>query len=305
MNYHQLDLNLLRIFNVVMTELNVTRAAERLQMTQPAVSNALNRLRKILKDDLFIKVPSGVSPTLKAKEIWLPIRNSLNQIQRTLEPQDFIPMEASTVFTIAINDFIAHLILPELIPLLDMSAPGVSLRTVPSVNINVPTLLEQAKIDAAIGVFPNISERLRSSLLFASPFICVMRREHPLAGQNLTLENYIKSKHILVTLTGEPTGWIDKMLQERGLTRHIATTVNQFSLVPKLLAKSDMIVVLPTRILDICETSDQLSWIELPTELQAAPSVLTMLWHERNHQEPAQKWLRTQILTVCDAFVIT
>lgn len=302
MNHDQLDLNLLRIFNTVMTELNVTRAAEQLNMTQPAVSNALNRLRKGTGDELFIKTPSGVSPTLKAKEIWLPIRDSLNQIQRTLKPQEFVPMETSTKFVIAMNDLIAHLILPKLVPLIAILAPNASLRTMPSVNINVPTLLEKAEIDIAIGIFPEISSRLRSKFLFSSSFVCFMRYEHPLVSQALTLDNYVQSKHLLVTLTGEPTGWIDRILHQRGLTRHIAATVNQFSIAPSLLLRSDMIAVLPTRVLDLYEVDEQLHCTELPIELQKSPSALTMLWHERTHQNSAREWLREQLIEVCKVF---
>jgi DNA-binding transcriptional LysR family regulator len=299
MNYEQLDLNLLNVFNAVMTELNVTRAAQRLHMTQPAVSNALNRLRLLLKDELFLKVPSGVRPTPKALELWQPIRDALAQIRQVLEPAEFDPAIAATTFTVAMNDFAAHLLLPKLVTVLEALAPDVNIHTVPTTNINAALLLEQAEIDLAIGVFPTANPRLRSHSLLTSPFTCVMRRDHSFASQPLTLERYVQAKHLLVTLTGEATGFIDSMLQERELKRRIMLTVNQFVVAPQIIANSDLLAVLPTRIVEISEFSDQLHTTPLPIDI--SPSTLKMMWHERHHLDSAQVWLRSQLTTLSTA----
>ena len=214
MNYESFDLNLLNVFDAVMTELNVTRAAVRLNMTQPAVSNALKRLRHVLNDELFVKVPSGVSPTPKALELSQPIREALNQIRQTLEPTEFNPATERATLTIALNDFMANLLLPPLVKILEDLAPHINVRTIPNTHINAPMLLEQAEIDIAIGVFSNLPVRLRSHTLFSSPWICAMRRDHPLATHTLTLETYVQATHVLVTLTGESTGLIEPLLQD-------------------------------------------------------------------------------------------
>lgn len=297
MNYEQLDLNLLAVFDAVMTELNVTRAAERLHLTQPAVSNALKRLRYLLNDELFVKVPSGVSPTPKSIEIWHPIRDALAQIYQTLQPVKFNPATATATVTIGMNDLIANLVLPKLIAVVEKSAPSINIRAVPSTNINAPMLLEQAEIDIAIGVFANPSPRLRSHTLFISPFTCVMRRDHPLASQKLTLERYLQAKHLLVTLTGESTGLLEPILQERGLKRRIGLTVNQFGIAPQLIACSDLISILPTRIVEESEFYSQLHLSTLPIEL--TPSIVKMMWHERNHLNTAQEWLRFCLIEIC------
>ncbi len=299
MNYEQLDLNLLVIFDAVMTELNVTRASERLRMTQPAVSNAIKRLRRLLNDELFVKVPSGVSPTPKAMEIWHPIREALGQIRQTLEPTAFDPATANATFTIAMNDSIASLVLPKLVTVLEKSAPNVDVRIIPTTNINAPHLLEQAEIDMALGVFVNPGSRLRSQTLFDSRLVCVMRCGHPLAGKTLTLERYVQAKHLLVTLTGESTGLVEPLLQERGLKRRIAMTVNQFNLAPQLLAKSDLIAILPTRIVEVSGLADRLHLVPLPIEITTP--VVKMMWHERNHYNQAQSWLRSQLFTICES----
>lgn len=297
MNYEQLDLNLLKVFDAVMTELNVTRAAQRLQMTQPAVSNALKRLRRSLNDELFAKVPSGVLPTPKAVELWHPLREALTQIRQTLEPGDFDPAIATMTFTIAMNDFAANVLLPKLITVFEQLAPTVNIRTIPTTHVDAAMQLEKAEIDIAVGVFPDSSLRLRSQLLFTSPFTCIMRRQHPLADQRLTLKRYVQAKHLLVTLTGEPTGFIDLILLEQGLKRRIMLTVNQFAVAPQLVAGSDLLAVLPTRIVKMSSVFDQLHLT--PPPLEILPSNLKMMWHERNHSDSSQAWLRSQLVSLC------
>lgn len=300
MNYEQLDLNLLRVFNAVMTEQHVTRASQQLHMTQPAVSNALNRLRSLLDDELFVKVPGGVRPTLKAIELWPPIRDALAQIRQALEPNAFSPETDTATFTVAMNDLVAHLLLPKLVTVLETLAPGVDIHTIPTTNINAATMLEQADIDLAIGVFPEPSSRLRLYSLLSSPFTCVMRYDHLLSKQLLTTEEYVQAKHLLVTLTGETTGFIDILLQEMGLKRHIMLTVNQFSIAPQIVAESDLLAVLPVRLVEMSSFADQLHAKQLPIEI--SPSTLKMMWHERNHLDSAQIWLRSQIIALFNQF---
>jgi DNA-binding transcriptional LysR family regulator len=297
MNYEQLDLNLLRVFDAVMTELNVTRAADRLHLTQPAVSNALKRLRHLFNDELFIKVPSGVRATPKAIQVWQPLRDALIQIRQTLEPSQFEPAIATTSFRIAMNDFTANLILPELIRMIEATAPGINIRTIPTTYINAPMLLEQAEIDLAIGVFSTPGSRLRSHALLTSPFVCIMRQGHPLTRRKLTLERYVRAKHLLVTLSGESTGLIDPLLQERGLERRIALTVNQFAVAPQIIAQSDLVAILPLRIVQLSGFIHQLHLVPVPVEL--APTTLQMMWHERNHLEVEQQWLRGLMISLC------
>jgi DNA-binding transcriptional LysR family regulator len=274
-NYEKVDLNLLRVFDAVMTELNVTRAANRLHMTQPAVSNALKRLRYLLDDELFIKAPSGVRATPKAIQVWQPLRDALVQIRQTLEPTQFEAATATASFRIAMNDFTANLVLPKLVSLIETMAPAIDIRTMPTTYINAPMLLEQAEIDLAIGVFANPGSRLRSQALLTSPFVCIMQRGHPLASQKITLEQYVQAKHLLVTLSGESTGLIDPLLQERGLKRRIALTVNQFAAAPRIVVQSDLIAVLPLRIVQLSGLAEQLYLTPPPIEL--APTTLQMM----------------------------
>ncbi|BAZ17795.1 transcriptional regulator LysR family protein [Calothrix sp. NIES-4071] len=296
-HYEQIDLNLLSIFEAVMTELNVSRAAERLNMTQPAVSHALRRLRRITNDELFIKVPSGVSPTPKALELWAPIRESLLQIRQVLSPTVFDLEKATHTFTLSMADYTAALLLPKLLPILEKTAPNINLRTVPNTNINAINLLEQSSIDIALGRFFRPSARLRVQDLTSDRYICIMRQGHPLASKKLTLKQYVNANHLLVSLTGEATGFIDEQLREKGLQRRIVITVNQFNLVPELIANSDLISAIPLRTLQRSPLKEQLHVAELPIEV--APALLQMMWHERKQREPAHEWLREIIVEIC------
>lgn len=294
--HNQIDLNLLHIFEAVMMELNVSRAAERLNMTQPAVSHALRRLRRITNDELFLKVPSGVSPTPKALELWGPIREGLVHIRLALSPPSFEPSSSMQTFTLAMADYSVALFLPKLLPILAHSAPNINIRIVPNTNINAAKLLEQSEIDLAMGRFYRSTVRLRVQEIIGDRYICIMRKDHPLAHKRLTLKQYIKADHLLVTLTGEATGLVDKQLREMDLSRRIALTVNQFTLVPELIAGSDLISAIPLRMVERNPFRTDLHITELP--LKIAPAFLQMMWHERSQVDPAHEWLRSQLFEI-------
>jgi DNA-binding transcriptional LysR family regulator len=294
-----IDLNLLVVFDAVMAELNVTRAAEALSMTQPAVSKALGRLRRIFNDDLFIKVPSGVKPTPKASELWLAIRDGLAQIRQATQPSSFDPATSTATLTLAMNDYVAFLLVPLLVQHLEQHAPGIDLRLIPSTNINTPTLLEQSEIDLAIGWLPDAKGRLRTHTLFIEHYVCAMRRGHPLARKKLTLEKFIQAKQLLITLTGEPVGFIDQILQEKGLQRRIAVTVNQFALAPEIVASSNLIAAINTRTIQKSGLENRLHVTPLPFDLK--PIYVKMMWHERSTRNPLHIWLRTLIAQVCES----
>ena len=298
MHIDKIDLNLLTIFEAVMTELNVSRAAERLNLTQPAVSHALRRLRRITNDKLFTKVPSGVSPTQKALELWEPIRDGLLQIRQALTPTAFDPSTSAQTFTLSMADYTAALMLPKLLPILEQTAPGIDLRIIPNTNINAVSLLEQSEIDLAFGRFFRPGARLRVQEVMRDRYVCIMHQGHPLARKRLTLKQYVNAKHLLVSLTGEATGLIDEQLREQGLKRRVMLTVNQFTLVPELVATSDSIAAIPQRILSKSAYASQLHIAELPVEMAIAE--LQMMWHERKQRDPAHEWLRSLMIELCD-----
>jgi DNA-binding transcriptional LysR family regulator len=198
MSFLSLDLNLLRVFDAVMTEQNLTRASNRLAMTQPAVSNALRRLRDALGDELLIRTAHGVKPTSRAEEIWPTIRRALSDLEEAVKPSTFEVSKTQATFRLAMPDATAALWLPALVRSIEHDAPGINIRMVPLTTRDPRPLLLQGEIDLAIGSFPGVLSQLaggspgavRHERLYSGDYVCVMRRNHPLARTELTLDAY-------------------------------------------------------------------------------------------------------------------
>lgn len=297
MNLAGIDLNLLVAFDALMQERNVTRAGKRIGMSQPAMSNALNRLRHLVKDDLFLRGPRGMRPTPRAVELAAPIHQALSQVEAALSPAAFDPATAASTFRFSMADYAASLILPPLAERLEETAPEVDIRVRPD-TLTGPQLLDRNEIDFAIGYYADYPDRFRGVTLFEERYVCVMRRGHPLARKRrITLEEFVAAKHLLITLTGEATGFVDRMLSERGLSRRVAMTVNQFLVAPLVIQNSDMIITLALRTAKRFADVNKLHIVPLP--LERAPIKLTLLWHEQLSRHPAHDWMRSLLVDIC------
>ncbi|MGB8275293.1 MAG: LysR family transcriptional regulator [Alphaproteobacteria bacterium] len=297
MNLAGVDLNLLLVFEALMRERNVTRAGQRIGMTQPAVSNALNRLRHVLKDDLFLRGPKGMRPTPRALELAGPVHQALESIEKVLAPAEFDPATATSTVRLAMNDYSASLILPPLAHLLDERAPNMNIRVFDSDDVDTFRLLDYNEIDLAIGYFTEHPDRFAGVPLFVETYVCVMRRGHPLARSQITLEEFVEAKHLQITLTGEATGLVDPLLKKRGLTRRIAMTANQFLVAPLIIQNSDMIMTLARRTALRYADANNLHFVPVP--LEPDPIQLTLLWHKELSRHPAHEWLRAQLIEIC------
>ena len=297
MNLAELDLKALLVFDAVISERSTTKAGYRLSMSQPAVSSALNRLRHALKDELFIRGGDGMRPTPRALELAAPIRQALIQLREALDPMEFIPESAVRTFTFAMADHAAALILPPLAERLEKLAPQIDIRIKPNTNINAPELLDAGEIDFAIWLFLNPPERLCVASLIQDEYVCAMRRSHPLVHKPLDLDRYLKAKHLLISLSGEPTGFVDLLLESQGLQRRVAMTVNQFSIVPRILRQSNLIVTVVRRAITLSPYASELMTKPVPLAIQ--PSALSLLWHKRLSHHSANEWMRLQLLEIC------
>lgn len=294
-----MDLNLLRIFDAVMTERNVTRAASALHMTQPAVSNAINRLRLTLKDPLFVKIQGGVLPTQRAELLWPPIRDALARIADTLERNDFDPARSEAVFRMAMSDYVADQVIRPLFVEQQSVAPNVRIHLHPYSLDNAGVLLEKGEVDMAAGVYSNFGSSLRTLPLETLTYVCAMRKGHPLLAQpRFTLDNFLRARHLMVSLLGTPT-LIDHELAPHGYKRNVVLTINQFALAPRLLAETDLICVVPLNTVRNSPYSHLLEAVEAPFPF--APRTVNLIWHERSDNVPAHRWLREEILKVCQA----
>lgn len=307
MSFLTLDLNLLRVFDAVMTEQNLTRAASQLAMTQPAVSNALRRLRDALGDELLIRTAHGVKPTPRAETLWPAVRRALGELEEAIAPeQTFDIATARNTFRLAMADSTAALWLPALVRSIEREAPGLTMRMVPLTTREPRPMLLRGDIDLAVGFFPGVAAQLaggqqtvsvspiRHEQLYSGTYTCVMRKNHPLANQELTLDAYCAANHLLVSFSGRAHGLVDEALAQLGRERRILLTVNQFFTAGRVVATSDLITVLPRHL--IASTGmprGSLVMKELPFAL---PNIyVDMLWHERDTRSPVHKWLRAHL----------
>ena len=305
LNFRTLDLNLLRVFDEVMAERNLTRAAEKLAITQPAVSNALRRLREVLGDELVTRRGHGVEPTPRALALWPAVRHALAQLQETLSPGRFDPASAQTTFVLAMADATGATLIPPLIEIVEREAPGVSLRVVPLTTRDPRRLLDDESAVMAVGYYPAVLADLtaraqsdnvvahESTRLYDGQYVCVMRADHPLAAVPMTLDLYCAARHLLVSFSGKPFGFIDGALAALGRERRIVLTVNQFFTAGRVVATTDLLTVLPRHFVGVASVRDELVWRPLPMTLP--PVHVDALWHRRRNHDPAHRWLREAI----------
>lgn len=305
LNFRTLDLNLLRVFDAVMAERSLTRAARSLSLTQPAVSNAMSRLRLALDDELVRRSGQGVAPTPRALALWPAVRDALRQLQQSLAPDSFVAAKADNDFVLAMADATAAELLPRLIGLFEAEAPGVSLRVLPLATRDPRKLLDEEAIDLAIGFFPAVLADLGARAqvgkavpyllqrIYSSDYVCVMRPGHPLASGPLTLNRFCAARHLLVSFSGKPYGFIDEALQARGRTRRIVLTVNQFFIAARVVAECDLVTVLPRHFLELVDADRLLVTRPLPLDL---PSVhVDALWRYQMDSSSAHRWLRDAV----------
>ena len=300
MNFRTLDLNLLRVFAAVMVERNVTRAAAQLAMTQPAVSNALRRLRDATGDELFVTVPSGVLPTAHAETLWPDVRTALERLSHALDPQDFDPGRDEPVFTLAMADATATVLVPAFAAALARERARADVRVLPLVSRDPRPQLEQGAADVAVGFFPDVASALAAEgargmlvldRLYSCEYVGVMRRGHALAARSaLSLDEYCAAEHLRVSFAGRPRGFVDEALARAGRQRRVALTVNQFSTAARVVHDSDLLTVLPSCFVDACGLSAGLTTCRLPVGLPLIE--VGLLWHRRHERDKAQCWLR-------------
>ena len=305
-NFRTLDLNLLRVFDEVMAERNLTRAARNLSLTQPAVSNALRRLRQTLGDELVQRSGNGMAPTPRAVAIWPAVREALRQLQESLVPSEFVAASATTAFVLAMADSTAVALIPGLNDILEGEAPGVVLRVVPLVTRDPRPMLDMEACDLAIGHFPSVLPDLTARAqsgqtlpflfqrLYDGEYVCVMRKDHPLADGDLTLDRYCAARHMLVSFSGRPYGFIDESLAALGRERRLVLTVNQFFTAARVVANSNLLTVLPRHFIDVTGLTGKLALRPLP--LAVSPVHVDALWHRRSEQRSEHAWLRQAVL---------
>ncbi|WP_194942811.1 LysR family transcriptional regulator [Limnohabitans sp. Rim11] len=307
-NFRTLDLNLLRVFDEVMAEKSLTKAARNLSITQPAVSNALRRLRETLGDDLVRREGHGIAPTPFALMLWPNVRQALDQLQSALVPQQFIPTEARNAFVLAMADATAAELMGGLGQALEHHAPKVSIRVLPLTTRDPRNMLNEGTADLALGYFPAVLADLTAKAqsgeavafehhrLYDGEYVCVMRRGHPLAQKNITLDEFCNARHLLVSFSGRPYGFIDEALTSIGRHRRVVMTVNQFFTAGRVVVNSDLLTVLPKHFVPTTGIADELFMCELPFKVPTLH--VDALWHRRKHAQSDHIWLREHLIRI-------
>ncbi|WP_339721014.1 LysR family transcriptional regulator [uncultured Paraglaciecola sp.] len=287
------ELNLLMVFDAIMTERSITRAAHRLSMTQPAVSNSVSRMRAAWKDELFVKDGRNIQPTLHAQNLWNQIRAPLTALTEAVDPKSFDPATAKRTFRIAANDIFVDMAWAELRCVIEREAPGINIHAVPYTIVNTDQVLEDAEVDMVIGVTGVISSTFRAEYMFAPIYICIMHHDHPLAKADLSLQEFADADHLLVSLSGDVTGYTDQVLLQHGLSRRVATTVNHFSSAANLVKRSNLICVIPISAVAKEIISGEISATKPPIEIM--PQQISAIWHKRQDSDQGLVWLRDQL----------
>ena len=293
MDLHGIDLNLLVAFDALMSERSVTKAGRRIGRTQPAMSAALARLRSLLDDELFVRSQSGLQPTPRAIDLSLPLGRALQDIQRTLGfAQQFDPKSSPLTFNIGLSEHPAFKLLPHIANCLREYAPTVTLHVQTFVaREEALTMLDAGEADVVVGVPPRTAPgRILTKPLFNEEFVCVVRKGHPVAATELTLDAYLGLDHVLVSPEGDRFGHVDTALAEQGLRRRLAVTLPQMYAAPRLVSQTNMIATLMKGVIEASGCRQLLQVLPPPIEIVSVPFI--MRWHRRNDGHPAQQWLR-------------
>ncbi|MFT3695681.1 MAG: LysR family transcriptional regulator [Kofleriaceae bacterium] len=296
-----IDLNLAIVLRALLDERSVSRAAKQLGLSQSATSHALARLRLVMQDPLFVRTRTGLVPTPRAEAIAQAVRTAVTALEQSLlVPPPFDPKAVRRTFHIRPSDYVEYLIVPPLQAQLAERMPNVELRALAPASDPV-LALEQGELDLLVQPPMNgdRTERLHVRPLWEDRLVGVMRRGHPLARGRMTLARFAAARHALIAPRGEPGGFVDDLLRERGLERRVAYMTPSFLAAPLIVAATDLLLVLPARVAETFVQRGDLTTFEPPVNLPGFR--IAMFWHDRHDADPAHRLLRTEIAELAKA----
>ena len=305
MNIQRVDLNLLVYLDVLLRERNVTQAANQLNLSQPAMSNGLRRLREVFNDPLLVRTSDGMTPTERALELEPLVRDILSNVDRALQPvADFEPAEAVRTFRIMASDYAESTLLPALLAKLRVQAPGVSLDIMTPSDVSFLDV-ERGKVDLVINRFDSMPQSFHQNTIWLDSFSCLMSVNNPLL-EDFTLESYLKAQHVWVSKTGmgvgvgvnpedvQRLGWVDVAIARLGKKRHITVFTRHYQAAMLLAEQDDLVVTIPTLAARLKDKNPRLVIKEPPLEIP--PLELKLAWSPLLQHNPANRWLRQLIV---------
>ena len=295
MNIKNFDLNLLIVFKTLFEEKNVTKASKKMGITQPAMSNALNRLRYLVKDDLFIRGPKGMRPTPRANDLSLPIQTALNNLELSLSSINFNPKTTKKNYRISMSDDVAPVILPNLVDFIEKNSPESSLCIRSQQGNEALKLLDNNEIDFAIGRFETIAGRFGHADLFTEKYVCIMRKNHKFKNESkLSIDQYLDLKHLRVAPMDAPLHPIDRVLSQLNFEREISVRIDLITLAPVIIKNTDLILTLPSKTAQRMAKIYDFNICELPLDLERRKT--KVVWHKELTNHPTFEWIKNQIL---------
>jgi len=285
----------LKILLSLLQERHVSRAAERLDMTQSAVSKALARLRQQFDDALLIRGPGGYGLSNRAREMLPRLQSLIGEVSALTRPTEEIPAGITNRFRISTADDVAMLLLPSLHRAVSRQAPAADISMLPMGPLMYQQLAS-GEIDLALEVMPSTGSGYHTRKLFDWPFCCVMSPDHPLASGGMTVGDYAAARHGLVSFGGQPSGMVDDALDRLGLKRRVNVVVPQFSAAPMLIEQGDILFAMPEPLARHLGRHFRLAIRPLPMDVP--PLNIGMIWHHRSQHDPAQRWLRQTIAAI-------
>ncbi|WP_228758263.1 LysR substrate-binding domain-containing protein [Pseudomonas pisciculturae] len=284
----RIDLNLLVILDALLTEQHVTRAAERLHLSQPAVSHALARLRDLLGDPLLVRQGSTLVPTARALELATPLAEALAHVQALLAPNRFDPASAKRRFRVAMSDYSAAIFLPALVRALRREAPGIDLQIVQASREGMVDGVLNGDLDLAAGVFPDMPGELRTTPLFEEHYTCLLDRNSLAADGSLDLATYLSRPHVLLEMRGSGTPEIERALTAIRQRRHVAISLPHWGVAPQLIQGTDLILTVSSRgLLNI----DHPDLVSVPPPFHIPSFAVELAWHARRGGDLGLQWL--------------
>lgn len=293
-----LDLNLLKAFDALFDERNVTRAADRLGLTQPAVSGMLGRLRDSFDDPLFVRTQRGIVPTIRAEELATPIRQILSEVGGLLQPAVFDPSTAEFTVSLAATDYALHAVVLPFLPRLRRLAPGIRVAILPVEDEDPQARFERGELDLALVTPETAPQNLYSRHLFDETYVCAAKAGHPDAPSGaISLDRFCSLDHVLVSLSGQRfLGVTDIALAALGKQRRVVLSVGSFLALGEILKMTDLISVIPSR---LARSDRALTVMEPPLSIPGFSKIA--VWHGRTHQDPRHQWFRSLLFKSIDA----
>lgn len=290
-----LDLNLLRVLVAVYEAASVTLAADRLGVTQPTVSYGLGRLRKAYADPLFVRGAGQLVATAVAEQLYRRFTEVLASIDDSLsERAQFDPAQTRRRLRLAMSDIGELYFIPPLLARFSQVAPHIELEVVQASMERLSEELALGQLDAAIGHLPSTLASTRSALLFRERYVCLLSDQHPTIGKRLSLKEFASARHVMVASPFSGHSVIDDVLGQRGIARHIAVRLPHFTVLPLLVAQSDLLVTLPSRIAELYAAQGGLKALDLPVSIPEFD--VRVHWHGRQETSPFHRWLVDQVV---------